>query len=229
MENRILDERLFHKNDTPPIPWFDRFRISWEVASTLYFLHNAKPKSIVHRDLKPSNILPDKNVVSKIRDGDLSTMLQSDFASTSTIYKDTSPAGTLCYNDPVYQRTRLALGMALLQLFTTRPAIAVTHVVETAIENEGECVGKWPIDEAKELAYLGLSCAELRRKYSQGFKNMVLPVLERLKAVMNEAQRSTYMTRHTPPNHFICPILKDVMVDPCVVGDGYTYDRRAME
>ncbi|KAL9995696.1 putative protein kinase RLK-Pelle-RLCK-IXb family [Helianthus debilis subsp. tardiflorus] len=243
MENGSLDERLFRKNDTPPIPWFDRFRIVWEVASALNFLHNAKPKSIVHRDLKPANILLDKNLVSKIGDVGLSTMLQSDFSSTSTIYKDTSPAGTLCYIDPEYQRTGLvspksdvyALGMVILQLLTARPAIAVTHVVETALENDelgsvlDQDAGEWPIDEAKELAHLALSCAELRRKDRPDLKNKVLPLLERLKAVADAAQRSTSMTRPTPPNHFICPIRKDVMVDPCVASDGYTYDRRAIE
>ncbi|KAI7738726.1 hypothetical protein M8C21_008617, partial [Ambrosia artemisiifolia] len=178
MENGSLDERLFRKNDTSPIPWFDRFRIAWEVASALNFLHNAKPKSIVHRDLKPANILLNKNLVSKIGDVGLSTMLQSDFASTSTIYKDTS---------------------------------------------------EWPIDEAKELAILGLSCAELRRKDRPDLKNGVLPILERLKAVADVAQRSTSISRSTPPNHFICPIRKDVMVDPCVAVDGYTYDRNAIE
>ncbi|KAK9078023.1 hypothetical protein SSX86_002080 [Deinandra increscens subsp. villosa] len=244
MENGSLDARLFRKNETPPIPWFDRFRITWEVASALLFLHNAKPESIVHRDLKPANILLDKNLVSKIGDVGLSTMLQSDFSSASTIYKDTSPAGTLCYIDPEYQRTGLvspksdvyALGMVILQLLTARTAIAVTHVVETALENDDLAsvldpdAGEWPIDETKELAVLGLSCAELRRKDRPDLKDRILPVLERLKAVADEAQRSsTSMTRNPPPNHFVCPILKEVMVDPCVAADGYTYDRRAIE
>ncbi|KAJ0558770.1 putative protein kinase-like domain superfamily [Helianthus annuus] len=44
---------------------------------------------------------------AKSGDVGLSTMLQSDFSSTSTIYNDTSPAGTLCYMDPEYQRTGL--------------------------------------------------------------------------------------------------------------------------
>ncbi|KAD5961339.1 hypothetical protein E3N88_12812 [Mikania micrantha] len=243
MENGSLDDRLFCKNGTPPIPWFDRFRIACEVASALVFLHNAKPKSIVHRDLKPANILLDQNLVSKIGDVGLSTMLQSDVSSTSTVYKDTSPAGTPCYIDPEYQRTGLvsprsdvyALGMVILQLLTARPVIAVTHVVETALEN-GELAsvldpdaGEWPVNETKELAILGLSCAELRRKDRPDLKNQVLPVLERLKGVADEAQRSTYVTQSAPPNHFICPILKDVMVDPCVADDGYTYDRRAIE
>ncbi|KAD5961478.1 hypothetical protein E3N88_12951 [Mikania micrantha] len=243
MENGSLDDRLFCKNGTPPIPWFDRFRIACEVASALVFLHNAKPKSIVHRDLKPANILLDQNLVSKIGDVGLSTMLQSDVSSTSTVYQETSPAGTPCYIDPEYQRTGLvspksdvyALGMVILQLLTARPVIAVTHVVETALE-DGELAsvldpdaGEWPVNETKELAILGLSCAELRRKDRPDLKNQVLPVLERLKGVADGAQRSTYVTQSAPPNHFICPIHKDVMVDPCVADDGYTYDRRAIE
>lgn len=243
MENGSLDERLFRTNDTAPIPWFDRFRIAWEIASALVFLHNAKPKSIVHRDLKPANILLDRNLVSKIGDVGLSTMLQSDPYSTTTVYKDTSPAGTFCYIDPEYQRTGLvspksdvyALGMVILQLLTAKPAIGITDCVETALEDDELATvldpeaGEWPIDEAKELAVLGLSCAEIRRRDRPDLKDTVLPVLERLKAVAGEAQRSASTTWTTTPNHFICPILKDIMLDPCVAADGYTYDRRAIE
>ncbi|KAI3793109.1 hypothetical protein L1987_35723 [Smallanthus sonchifolius] len=243
MVNGSLEERLFCKNNTPPIPWFYRFRIAWEVASALSFLHTAKPKTIVHRDLKPANILLDHNLVSKIGDVGLSTMLQSNLSSTSTIYKDTSPAGTLCYIDPEYQRTGLvspksdvyALGMVILQLLTARPAIAVTHVVETALEDDELAnvldpeAGEWPVDETKELAILALSCAELRRKDRPDLKEAVLPVLERLKAVADAAKRTRSKTQNTPPDHFRCPILKNVMVDPCVAADGYTYERRAIE
>ncbi|KAJ0909685.1 putative protein kinase RLK-Pelle-RLCK-IXb family [Helianthus annuus] len=196
MENGNLDERLFRMTH-----------------------HQSHNSTVLYR---VGSILLDKNLVSKKGDVGLSTMLQSDFSSTSTIYKDTSPAGTLCYIDPEYHRTGLvspksdvyALGMVILQLLTARPAIAVTHVVETALENDelasvlDQDAGEWPIDEAKELAYLGLSCAELRRKDRPDMKNKVLPVLERLKAVADAAQRSTSMTRPTPPNHFICPIRK---------------------
>ncbi|KAL5569850.1 hypothetical protein UlMin_026425, partial [Ulmus minor] len=244
MENGSLEDRLMQKNGTPPIPWFERFRIAWEVASAIVFLHNAKPKPIIHRDLKPANILLDQNFVSKIGDVGLAAILQSDIASISTVYMDTGPVGTLCYIDPEYQRTGLispksdvyAFGMVILQLLTAKPAIALTHVVETAIE-EGNLMdildqkaGHWPIEETKELAALGLSCAELRRKDRPDFQDQVLPALQRLKEMADKARDSAPKVKMPPPpNHFICPILKDVMNDPCVAADGYTYDRQAIE
>lgn len=243
MENGSLEERLFRKNNTPPIPWFERYRIAWEVASALVFLHNAQPKQVIHRDLKPANILLDHNFVSKIGDVGLSTMRQSDSSSISTTYRDTGPVGTLSYIDPEYQRTGLispksdvyAFGMIILQLLTAKPAIALAHVVETAIEdgNLTEILdpeaGKWPREETKELALLGLNCAELRRRDRPDLKDLVLPALERLKEVADKARDSVSSGQSMPPNHFICPILKEVMDDPHVAADGYTYDRKAIE
>ncbi|GLT39851.1 hypothetical protein SLA2020_140180 [Shorea laevis] len=243
MENGSLEERLLQKNNTPPIPWFERYRIAWEVASALVFLHNSKPKPIVHRDLKPANILLDYNFVSKIGDVGLSTVLNSETGSISTAQKDTGPVGTLCYIDPEYQRTGLispkcdvyAFGMVILQLLTAKPAMALAHVVETAIDTGklieilDSAAGNWPIEETKELALLGLSCSELLRKDRPDLKDQVLPVLERLKEFACRARESVPDFQSTPPNHFICPILKDVMNDPCVAADGYTYERKAIE
>lgn len=222
MENGSLEERLLRNNNTPPIPWFERYRIAWEVASALVFLHNSKPEPIIHRDLKPANILLDHNFVSKIGDVGLSMMLSADPSSSSTMYKDTAPVGTLCYIDPEYQRSGLispksdvyALGMVILQLLTAKPAIALTHVVETAIEDDNLAgildpeAGNWPVEETKELARLGVSCAELRRKDRPGLKDQVLPVLENMKDVANRARISISTVHSAPPNHFICPILK---------------------
>ncbi|XP_061997820.1 U-box domain-containing protein 35-like isoform X2 [Rosa rugosa] len=242
MENGSLDDRLNQKNNTPPIPWFERFRIAWEVASALVFLHSSKPKPIIHRDLKPANILLDHNLVSKIGDVGLSTMLNLD-PSMSSIYNETGPVGTMCYIDPEYQRTGVispksdvyALGMVILQLLTAKPAIAITHLVETAIHDKSlkdvldPKAGSWPVEEARQLAELGLSCAELRRRDRPDLKEQVVPALERLKEVAEKARDSASTVQCLPPNHFICPILKDVMNEPCVAADGYTYDRRAIE
>lgn len=243
MENGSLEDRLFQKNSTTPIRWFDRFRIAWEIASALSFLHSSKPQPIIHRDLKPANILLGGNLVSKIGDIGLSTVLNSD--ELSTMYKDTAPVGTLSYIDPEYQRSGListksdvyAFGLVMLQLLTAKPATALTHVVETAIEDGNLTdildpkAGLWPFQETLDLARLALSCAELRRRDRPDLLDHVLPTLERLKEVADRAHHSASMVaiKPKPPNHFICPILQDVMDDPCVAADGYTYDRKAIE
>lgn len=224
MENGNLEDRLLRKDSTAPIPWFERYRIAWEVASALAFLHSSKPKTIIHRDLKPANILLGRNLVSKIGDIGLSTVLHSD--NLSTTYKDTGPVGTLCYIDPEYQRTGLispksdvyAFGMVILQLLTAKPAMALTHVVETAIDGGNLTdildpdAGTWPFQETLDLARLGLSCAELRRRDRPDLEDHVLPTLERLKEVADRAKHSASVVtiKSRPPNHFICPILQVV-------------------
>lgn len=243
MENGSLEDRLFRRNNTPPLLWFDRIRIAWEVASALVFLHNSKPKAIIHRDLKPANILLDRNYVSKIGDVGLSTMVSEDPLLSSAAYKDSAPVGTLCYIDPEYQRTGVvspksdvyAFGMVILQLLTAKPAIALAHKVENAVGDDRlmEILdaesGTWPIEEAKDLALLALKCTELRRKDRPDLQQEVLPVLEKLKDVAEKAQGMALVSAPPPPKHFICPILREVMTDPCVAADGYTYDRKAIE
>lgn len=241
MENGSLEDRLLRKNNTPPLSWFQRYRIAWEVASALVFLHNSKPKPIIHRDLKPSNILLDRNNVSKIGDVGLSTVLHSD--SSSATYKDTALVGTLCYIDPEYQRTGLvspksdvfAFGMVILQLLTAKQAIALAHLVEIAMDEDRLTevldpeAGGWPVKETKDLAHMALRCTELRRGDRPDLQDQVLPLLEKLKEVSDSARDMALVAKPPPPNHFICPILKEVMSDPCVAADGYSYDRKAIE
>ncbi|CAN6842867.1 unnamed protein product [Brassica oleracea] len=247
MENGSLEDRIFQVNNSQPLPWFVRFRIAWEVASALVFLHKSKPTPIIHRDLKPANILLDRNFVSKVGDVGLSTMIQTDLLSTKfTMYKQTSPVGTLCYIDPEYQRTGMlspksdvyALGMIILQLLTAQPAIALTYTVEIAMENNDDDeliqildkkAGDWPMEETRKLAALALHCTEIRAKDRPDLEKQILPVLENLKKVAEKARKTIASAPKQPPSHFICPLLKDVMKDPCIAADGYTYDRKAIE
>ncbi|XP_042478187.1 U-box domain-containing protein 35-like isoform X2 [Macadamia integrifolia] len=240
MEKGSLDDRLLRKDNTPPIPWFERYRIAWEIASALLFLHNAKPKPIIHRNLKPANILLDHNYVSKIGDVGLSTLLSADNA---TVFKGTSPVGSLCYIDPEYQRTGMispksdvyAFGIVIMQLLTAKPAIALARFLEKVPENGGFMgildseAGNWPVEETQELAALGLSCTELQHHDRPDLKARILPVLEKLKGIAERARDSMPCAPSFPPQCFICPILQEVMNEPCIASDGYTYDRRAIE
>lgn len=222
MDNGSLEDRLFRKGNTPSIPWFHRFRIAWEIAAALAYLHDAKPKQIVHRDLKPSNILLDQNLFSKIGDVGLSTLLPSDNSSVASIYKETAPIGTLCYIDPEYQRSGLvspksdlyAFGIVVMQLLTAKPPMALAHIVETTME-EGNLAGildaeagQWPLEETQELALLALSCTELRRRDRPDLNSQILPNLKRLKDFAEMTNDSSTLVPAAPPSHFICPILK---------------------
>ncbi|XP_021765034.1 U-box domain-containing protein 35-like [Chenopodium quinoa] len=245
MDYGSLDDVLFHKNGKPSLPWYERFRICYEVAGALAFLHSTKPRPIIHRDLKPANILLDHNLVSKIGDAGLGTMinLEPSDMSLKTIYKETSPVGTLCYIDPEYQRTGrvstksdiYALGVVILQLLTAKAAIGISYLVEDAIDEDNLIeildpeAGEWPEKETLELALLGLQCSELRGRDRPDLRDKVLPALERMNEMADSARNSATNAQTATPVHFICPILKDVMEDPYVAADGYTYDRRAIE
>ncbi|KAL5723951.1 non-specific serine/threonine protein kinase [Ranunculus cassubicifolius] len=243
MENGSLEEKLLRKTSSPPIPWFKRYRIAWEIATALVFLHKTKPTPIVHRDLKPANILLDQNFVSKIGDVGLSTLLPSADSCQSRIYQESGLVGSLCYIDPEYQRTGLvspksdvyAFGMIVLQLLTGRHALALAHRVENALE-KGKLMdildskaGSWPNKESQELAVLALQCVELKQRDRPDLDEEVLPFLERLKEIGDKASAPAPISETAPPNHFICPLLQKVMEDPCVAADGYTYDRKAIE
>lgn len=193
MENGSLEDRLFCKDNTPPIPWRARFRIAAEIATALLFLHQRKPEPLVHRDLKPANILLDRYYVSKISDVGLAKLVPAP-ANNVTQYHQTAAAGTFCYIDPEYQQTGLlgvksdvyALGVMLLQILTSRPPIGLSLQVEEAIE-EGTfsevldpAVIDWPVEEALSLAKMALNCCEMRKKDRPDLGSVVLPELFRL-------------------------------------------------
>ncbi|CAN8251992.1 unnamed protein product [Cochlearia groenlandica] len=254
MHNGSLEERLMKRKpnaDTPqhpPLPWFERFRIAWEIASALYFLHTNEPRPIVHRDLKPANILLDRNNVSKIGDVGLSKMVNLDPSHASTVFNDTGPVGTFFYIDPEYQRTGVvtpesdvyAFGIILLQLITAKPAQGLAYSVEKALRDQtgkfreilDKTGGDWPVKEAKEMVMIGLRCTEMRKRDRPDLGQEILPVLERLKEVACDARKmfnETLVDHHdNAPKHFYCPITKDVMENPCVASDGYTYEKRAI-
>ncbi|KAK1409671.1 hypothetical protein QVD17_36200 [Tagetes erecta] len=202
MANGSLEDRLLRRGNTPPLSWQIRFKIAFEIATGMLFLHQTKPEPIVHRDLKPGNILLDQNFAGKISDVGLARLLPPAVAEDITQYRMTSTAGTFCYIDPEYQQTGMlgvksdvySLGIMLLQMVTARPAMGLSHHVENAIERGkfgamlDPSVSDWPQEEALGFAKLALQCAELRRKDRPDLGKVVLPELARLKDLGEESR-----------------------------------------
>ncbi|MCO5613490.1 hypothetical protein L7F22_067767 [Adiantum nelumboides] len=248
MANGSLEDRLNCKDDTPPLPWYIRFRICLEVSTALLFLHS-HPQPVVHRDLKPGNILLDHHFVSKISDVGVAKLVPNNVTFSVTVFEDTVLVGTLAYMDPDYQRTGVvscesdvySLGIIMLQLLTGRQPVGVTHFVEQAIDHGrleeilDKSAGVWPLEEAMALACLSLQCTEPKRKHRPNLERKVLPELERIQDVAGRAAANMVYagssSGKTPiiPGSFFCPISQEIMQNPCIAADGFTYERDAIK
>ncbi|KAH0864080.1 hypothetical protein HID58_081291 [Brassica napus] len=171
MENGTLEDRLFCKDDTPPLSWKARFRIAAEIATGLLFLHQAKPEPLVHRDLKPANILLDGHMISKISDVGLARLQTGMLGVKSDLY---------------------SFGVVLLQILTAMPAMGLSHRVEQGIEKNrlkevlDPRISDWPEEETLVLAQLALQCCELRKKDRPDLATVLLPALSKLREFATE-------------------------------------------
>ncbi|KAM0846197.1 hypothetical protein ACQ4PT_055838 [Festuca glaucescens] len=251
LPNGSLEDRLACMNNTPPLTWQVRTRIIYEMCSALTFLHSNKPHPVVHGDLKPANILLDANLVSKLGDFGICRLLiqSNNSANTTKLYRTTTPRGTFAYMDPEFMSTGeltprsdvYSFGIIILQLLTGRPPQKIADVVEDAME-KGDLhsiidpsAGSWPFVQANQLAHLGLRCAEMSRRRRPDLAREVWVVVEPLmKAASLTARRPTFAAASSDdddastPSYFLCPIFQEMMSDPHIAADGFTYEAEAI-
>ncbi|XP_074304428.1 U-box domain-containing protein 34-like [Silene latifolia] len=242
MENGSLEEHIYRHSGREPLPWFARFRIAFEIACGLAFLHSNKPNPIIHRDLKPGNILLGRHYVSKISDVGLAALLPETAPDSVTMFGSSSLAGTLYYMDPEYQRTGTvrpksdlySFGIIVLQLLTGCHPNGLLLNMENAIANQtlenmlDDTVKCWPLAECEELTNLALECCKLRCRDRPDLEKVVLPSLKRLADFANANMK---VEKHGvfAPSYYFCPILYEIMDDPHIAADGFTYERSAIE
>ncbi|KAK9060822.1 hypothetical protein SSX86_021528 [Deinandra increscens subsp. villosa] len=242
MENGSLEDFISQKKTKFFLSWHSRFRIAFEVACALAFLHNSKPDPIIHRDLKPGNILLDRNFVSKIGDVGMAKLVTDVVPDNVTEYRDSILAGTMFYIDPEYHRTGTvrpksdlyALGVIILQLVTLLQPKVVISKVESAV-NCGrlfdildDSIPDWPLAEVTEFTQLGLKCCSLRCRDRPDLDTEVLPILKKLHE-FGDTSRKIGKNRNDAPSHFYCPIVQEIMDDPHIAADGFTYEYRAIK
>ncbi|XP_030448976.2 U-box domain-containing protein 32 isoform X2 [Syzygium oleosum] len=239
-----LEERLSRKGKTAPLPWNIRTQIATDICSVLVYLHSHKPP-IIHGNLKPSKVLLNANFVAKV--GDLgiyclvpkyenSKITKSDAESDSEVnspYEDPEflVSGQLTPESDVY-----SFGIILLQLVTGRSALSIVKDVKCALDNGNFdkvvdfSAGDWPLDQAKWLAELGLRCCEQNKLDRPDLVSEISSVIESIRALSIEsASTSRSKEPGKTPSHFVCPILQEVMKDPLIAADGFTYEAEAIQ
>lgn len=172
----------------------------------------------------------------------LARLVPPSVADSVTQYHMTSTAGTFCYIDPEYQQTGMlgtksdiySLGVMLLQIITAKPPMGLTHHVERAIEKGtfvdmlDPAVTDWPVEEALSFAKLALQCAEMRRKDRPDLGKVVLPELNRLRALGQESMNAMMFGGGEvfSPRHGQYSTGQDVMSDPYLLRQsGYDSSR----
>lgn len=246
LPNGSLEDRLSCQDNSPPLPWQIRIRIAAELCSALIFLHSCQPNSIIHGDLKPANILLDANFVSKLSDFGICRLLSHDGSSNenSTEFLKTDPKGTFQYMDPELLSTGeltpksdvYSFGIILLRLLTGKSALRIGKEVQYALDGGNlkslldPLAGDWPFVQAEQLTRLALRCCELNRRSRPDLVSDVWRVLEPMRASCGGSSsfRQGPGEYCQPPSYFICPIFQEVMQDPHVAADGFTYEAEAL-
>jgi serine/threonine protein kinase len=163
------------------LSWHARFRVAAEVATALLFLHSADPP-VIHRDLKPANFLLDGQIVSKLANVGLATMLPARAQSLAS--QMSTLVGTPLYLDPEYAWSRkvspgsdvYSLGVILLQMLGGLK-VDPGQVEEALGKGKIDAVldkvaGEWPREDAETMRQISVfyiyqaeSCELMRHLY----------------------------------------------------------------
>ncbi|CAI9770511.1 unnamed protein product [Fraxinus pennsylvanica] len=227
-----LQTRLFHYSSIGPLNWKNRARIVANVASGLLFLHSSKPEKLVHGNLKLENILLDSENSCRISDYGIRMLITNKTIRCPSFRHCAESNGAFAYQDPEFHRTGTltpksdiySFGLIILQLLTGRTTTGLVSEVRRAVSSGKVAsildlsAGEWSSYVARRLVDLGLQCCESNSRDRPELSPTLVRELERL-PVLEEQE---------VPLFFLCPILQEIMHDPQVAADGFTYEGEAL-
>ncbi|KAK9923519.1 hypothetical protein M0R45_031933 [Rubus argutus] len=210
MANGNLESHLLGDDSNPNIlSWEGRMKIAMDAAQGLEYLHNGCRPPIVHRDVKTTNTLLAENFQAKLADFGLSRAFPTDEGT----HMSTAVVGTPGYLDPGYHITgRLneksdvfSLGVALLQIITSRPVIsraaqASTHVSQWVSSMLGigdvksivdpRLRGDFEVNSAWKAAELAMDCISEASTRRPNMSEVVMRLKECLAAELARKNES---------------------------------------
>ncbi|KAG8060841.1 hypothetical protein GUJ93_ZPchr0002g25657 [Zizania palustris] len=239
-----LEDRLAGEGGVPLLPWHALCGIAYRTCSTLAFLHSTQPRPTVHSDVRLANILLDEECCSiKLANLGMRRLVQQNsvvaLARPAVAYVDPRrlATGQITSHCDVY-----ALGMVLLRLVTGKPPfLAKKAVREAADSSKGwnevadASAGGWPMEVAREVALVGLKCCDVEEPGARRPDELLDEACGVLEAAMNAVPGRSWSSMSSdsdanggPPSYFLCPILQEVMQDPHIAGDGFSYEEEAI-
>nr|CAB3450618.1 unnamed protein product [Digitaria exilis] len=248
LPNGSLENWLSCKKNMPPLTWKVRTRIIGEICSALAFIHSHKPYPIVHGDLNLANILLDVNFISKVANLGICHLLRQPDLPTTNLQRHPTKnhKGTPSYMDNGEFKSARELmlwsdvnsfGFIILRLLTGRSQQQIGEIVEQAVEKGNlhsiidASAGDWPFAQANKMAHLGLRCITLSWGRQPDLAGEVWVVIEQLMkaaGLTTEPSRFASPSDAPAPSHFMCPIFQEVMTDPHMAADGFTYEAEAI-
>ncbi|GAU23317.1 hypothetical protein TSUD_237710 [Trifolium subterraneum] len=227
MGNGSLQDMLFSRRRNRGLRWHDRIRIATEVCSGLGFLNSSPQRPILHCHLNPAHVLLDRNLVAKITGFGLQDCDDKECNVESDLRN---------------------IGILLMQLLTGRDwagpieePMTMDMDRETLVNVLDDMAGQWPLDLAKEIVSLAMICMSVKSKPSLNLS--IGRVLEELNKIRRKGDEIVAREDRKViiggcidregssdvPSVFLCPILQEVMKNPHVAADGFSYEHEAIE
>nr|GMD73478.1 U-box domain-containing protein 33-like [Ipomoea batatas] len=227
-----LHDRLFPRINIGRLSWKIRTKIVADIAKGLLFLHSSSPEKIVHGNLKPENILIGPDNTCKICDFGIYRLLQPQTLRCPSFSRLSEPKGVFSYTDPEFLETGnltpksdiYSFGLIILQILTRRALPGLSNEVRRALVSGNlesvldSSAGEWPAFVARKLAELGIDCCELYSRYRP----------ELTPSIVNELEGLQCLDERAVPSIFLCPISQEIMYDPRIAADGFTYEAEAI-
>ncbi|KAG6397533.1 hypothetical protein SASPL_143702 [Salvia splendens] len=223
MHNGTLHDALFStgrswkRKHHQTLAWHARVRIAAEICSAIGFLHKVKPNPIAHGNLKPSKILLDRFDVAKI-------------------YGLKYPWS---YNKADITLDIRAFGNLVLQLLTGNYRSVIGEPA-AAFENLDRTAGEWPMDLAIELSSIATRCLSMNCIAEEFITTMLVTdmndVKRRADQLVGNGESFVPCEKAAGAEDscdvseaFFCPIYREVMQNPHLAADGFSYELEAIE
>ncbi|XP_040370252.1 putative U-box domain-containing protein 50 isoform X2 [Rosa chinensis] len=216
--------RVLHEVVKQNLHWHDRIRIASQICSALsYIINRARCEhNIVPDNLSASNILIDHYLNAKI----------------NVVLK-------IC-DKPDFAWDVKTFGYLVLNLLTGIPGNCFSYCYVrwfVGLPNGlDKTAGQWPIDSAEKLMNVCRRCVDCNPRDDFRKKYIMVIIVKEMKDVREKADEIVRGRAGTNdlvtsgrdldsdiPTQFYCPIYKEVMKDPHVAADGFSYEREGIE